>query len=377
MKWEIFTQQVEILLTHLWQQTTTSQTGLRQSIYRFYKERTIEQRIARQESFDYRKAFDHFQQKMGSNRIVPLYRRLGIALSILFLFSGGVIYYFIIDISKIHSSSIEVDIVKPGDAKAILELADGTIHWLDTTPRLIDNDNSFQIVTDSLGLNYSNLITREGYVYKEHTITVPRGGEYHIVLHDGSDVWLNSESKLIYPECFRKDRREVTLIGEAFFDIRAMSGIPFIVNTDRGKIEVVGTSFNLSSYRESNQLILTLVDGRINFHAKNAREVTLSPNQQLIVSGHNQFTIKEVDPQYAISWKYGRFKFEEARLEDILEQLARWYDINIFYTEEPIKNLRFSGDLSRYKTIDIFLDMLQRSSNIKLILNGNTLIVSR
>ena len=186
---------------------------------------------------------------------------------------------------------------------------------------------------------------------------------------------MNADSELRYPVQFTGDTREVTVIGEAYFDVQKQADKPFIVKTELGNITVLGTQFNISSYPEKERLITTLVTGKISCSLPDGKNIILSPDQQLTVNKDGTTALKEVDTHYFTCWKDGIFQFENAKLEDIMDQLARWYDIHVFYTSENVKHLHFSGDLSRFKNIDTFIEMFEKSSDAKLTLKGRTLIV--
>ena len=152
-------------------------------------------------------------------------------------------------------------------------------------------------------------------------------------------------------------------------------GKPFIVKTSLGNITVLGTQFNVSIYPGKETLETTLVEGKVSCNLPDGENAILKPNQQLLIAKDGKYSVKTVNTKYYTCWKDGNFLFEEMRLEDILEQLSRWYDIHIFYSNEEVKDLHFSGDLSRFKNIDTFIEMFKKSSDVKLTLQGKTLTV--
>ena len=273
-----------------------------------------------------------------------------------------------------YNDDIFVTAIKPGERKAYLIKHDGEEIELKSERKIIP-ERGANIQVDSSGLNYAVSDTAGLQEEYYNTLVVPRGGEYNLTLSDGTKVWVNADSELRYPVQFTGDTREVTVIGEAYFDVQKQADKPFIVKTELGNITVLGTQFNISSYPEKERLITTLVTGKISCSLPDGKNIILSPDQQLTVNKDGTTALKEVDTHYFTCWKDGIFQFENAKLEDIMDQLARWYDIHVFYTSENVKHLHFSGDLSRFKNIDTFIEMFEKSSDAKLTLKGRTLIV--
>lgn len=147
------------------------------------------------------------------------------------------------------------------------------------------------------------------------------------------------------------------------------------MKTDRGDIAVLGTEFNVNNYPGNRETVTTLVNGKIAYLSPDGEKLVLTPNQQITINQDGQKEIKNVDTRYATSWKNGMFLFQEMRLEDIMNQLERWYDVQVCYTEEKAKDLHFSGDLSRFKNIGTFIEMFEKSSDIKIEIQGRKLIV--
>ncbi len=332
----------------------------------------IKEKIRQQERFDYTRAYHklvHPQKRFLSIRVA------GVAAAVLLLLGSTIAYYLMQQPdTKIYYDDVFVTAVKPGERKAYLIKHDGEEIALKNETRTI-HDRGTSIQADSTGLDYT--ATDSVPVQEElyNTLIVPRGGEYNLILADGTRVWLNANSELRYPVRFTGNTREVTVTGEAYFDVQKQNGKPFTVKTRLGNITVLGTQFNVTSYPEKEQLITTLVSGKVACKLPNGENIILSPDQQLTVGKNGTTEIKKVNTLYYTSWKDGMFLFENMKLEEIMDQLARWYDIHVFYTSENVKNLHFSGDLSRFKNIDTFIEMFEKSSDAKLTLKGKTLIV--
>jgi hypothetical protein len=335
-------------------------------------EQYIKDKIRQQERFDYTRAYHklvHPKKRFLSGWMMRT------AVAILLVAGSATTYYFMQKTdAKMYYDDVFVTAIKPGERKAYLIKHDGEEIELKNETRTI-REQGTSIQVDSSGLNYA---VADSLPVKEelyNTLIVPRGGEYNLTLADGTKVWLNADSELRYPVRFTGNTREVTVTGEAYFEVQKQDGKPFTVKTRLGNITVLGTQFNVTSYPEKDQLVTTLVSGKVACKLPNGKSIILTPDQQLTVDKNGSTELKKVNTLYSTSWKDGMFLFENMRLEDIMEQLSRWYDIHVFYSSENVKNLHFSGDLSRFKNIDTFIEMFEKSSEAKLTLKGKTLIV--
>ena len=332
----------------------------------------IKEKIRQQERFDHTRAYYklvHPKKEFLSGWTIR------VAAAILLLLGSTIAYYLMQQPdTKMYYDDVFVTAVKPGERKAYLIKHNGEEITLKNEAQTI-HERGTSIQADSAGLNYTVMDTIPVQEELYNTLIVPRGGEYNLTLADGTKVWLNADSELRYPVRFTRDTREVTVIGEAYFDVQKQNGRPFIVKTRLGNITVLGTQFNVTSYPEKEQLITTLVSGKVACKLPNGENIILAPDQQLTVDKNGTAEIKKVNTLYYTSWKDGMFLFENMKLEEIMDQLARWYDIHVFYSSENVKNLHFSGDLSRFKNIDTFIEMFEKSSDAKLTLKGQTLII--
>lgn len=205
-----------------------------------------------------------------------------------------------------------------------------------------------------------------------NTLVVPKGNTYKIRLADGTQVTLNADSKLIFPIQFTGTKREVTLEGEGYFEVSKrqisagdkMIKQEFIVHTDRNAIQVLGTKFNVKAYREDNQQSFTLEEGSIALtNPTNPAPILLKPGQKIIQTG-NEFTLLEVDLSKDLSWKNGDFYFDSVTVQEIMTQLSRWYNIEVEYLG-PINNQRYISSISRAKTLQEVLEILETTTGIK------------
>ncbi|WP_099290891.1 MULTISPECIES: FecR family protein [unclassified Butyricimonas] len=375
MKWDLLHEKAEWLFRKITGLPDTPVNGderLKHLADRIHDGKYILEKIRQQERFDYTRAY---QKLVHSKKRFLLPAIWKVAAAILLLIGTTTVFYLLRQPEPVtYNDDIFVSAIKPGERKAYLIKHDGEEIELKSERKIIP-ERGANIQVDSSGLNYamSDTVSLQEEYY--NTLVVPRGGEYNLTLSDGTKVWLNADSELRYPVQFTGDTREVTVIGEAYFDVQKQADKPFIVKTGLGNITVLGTQFNISSYPEKERLITTLVTGKISYSLPGGKNIILSPDQQLTVNKDGTTALKEVDTHYFTCWKDGIFQFENAKLEDIMDQLARWYDIHVFYTSENVKHLHFSGDLSRFKNIDTFIEMFEKSSDAKLTLKGRTLIV--
>jgi ferric-dicitrate binding protein FerR (iron transport regulator) len=228
-------------------------------------------------------------------------------------------------------------------------------------------------------LNYTNQSTAASILPIFNTINIPRGGEFNLVLSDGTRVFLNAMSSFKYPVSFTGNNREVELSGEAYFEVKKDPKKPFIVKTSAINIQVLGTSFNLNAYENTNEIVTTLVEGSVKLisHINNESR-SLEPEEQATFHTDNgQTEIEQVDVNLYTAWKDGNFIFHDARLEDIMTTLTRWYTADVLYSDESIKELRFSGNLDRYGDINQILDIIETTKKIKIEINQNTILFSK
>jgi transmembrane sensor len=265
----------------------------------------------------------------------------------------------------------------PANSNAVLTLADGKTISLNAVDSFKISESDGTVIQKNLtALNYmkDTLQKNEELIY--NTIEVPKGGEYFLILADGTQVHLNSMSKLKYPVRFTGNCRTVELTGEAYFSV-ARNELPFIVTANDIRIEVFGTSFNINAYERSDFQAVTLEEGSIQIETigivKN--KMMLQPNQQAyITNNYRSVEIREVPAYLFSSWRFGKIMFRDERLENIMDVLARWYDIHIFYQNPSLKDLRFGGSLNKYESITPILEVFELTKKVKYKLNGNTLL---
>jgi ferric-dicitrate binding protein FerR (iron transport regulator) len=204
--------------------------------------------------------------------------------------------------------------------------------------------------------------SREDIVPSFNTILTPRGGQYRIVLPDGSRVWLNAASSVRFPTAFTGKRREVEVTGEVYFEIAANATQPFIVKARDMEVAVLGTHFNIMAYEDEEDVRTTLLEGAVNVSRHNVSKV-LRPGQQAVLElSNNQMGIVTADIDQVMAWKEGRFEFS-GNISGIMRQVARWYDVEVEYKGD-FTGKDFGGAISRDADIRKVLKMLEMTGSI-------------
>ena len=270
----------------------------------------------------------------------------------------------------------EVEKSTPG-VKAELILSTGERVMLDRKNTAIESVKEMGIRNDSVtGLNYATAkVEGEGDVY--NTMRIPVGGFYQLALSDGSRVWLNSMTELRFPVTFTGEQRKVYLTGEAYFEVAHDSEHPFIVETPDGmEVEVYGTEFNMNTYQKG-VVQTVLVKGKVGIRGNlSEKEVMLAPEQMAVYEAETgKIQVDNVDPYKYVAWKDGEFVFERETIEEIMERLGRWYDVKVFYTDESLKQKRFTGVISRYANIEQVLHLIEGPATLRFEVKGNVVTV--
>lgn len=264
--------------------------------------------------------------------------------------------------------------VKPGGKLAVLTLSTGKqVELAGDVSAISEQGAEISTSTDN-ELVYKQVENRMPVNEVYNTITIPRGGEYKLVLADGTTVWLNSDSYIRFPVAFSGDKRQVELRGEAYFEVAKNVERPFIVKISDYDIRVTGTQFNVRNY-SGERVATTLVEGSVQLE-RGKEVLKMHPGQQtLLVDG--QWVMKDVNVADVIGWRDGTFSFKEVCLEDIINELARWYDFDVYYQDTEVKNYHFTAWFRRNASIAEVIKVLEKTKKIKMKLDGKTLIVQK
>lgn len=340
----------------------------------------IAQHMSRRQNFNPQEGWQQVEHKISRTRRKLFYQKVARYAAILVL--PLIIGILAITWPQDTNNNIDLPIsenahsILPGEKKAILTLANGKeialIASQDT--RLKEKDGT-TIDIDSATLNYQptkkdNSHTQEVY----NKIEIPRGGEYSLLLSDGTQVRLNSMSSLRFPVHFTGSQREVELQGEAYFEV-SKNGKPFIVKTGNKQVEVLGTTFNISAY-QGEEYQATLLTGSVRVQTSQGDNQLLKPAEQAFIApGTEEISVRKVDPYLYTSWIQGKIYFKDQRLEEIMTSLARWYDMTVIYKKERLKNLRFGCNVDRYKDITPFLELLESTGKVTVTIKNKTITI--
>lgn len=203
-----------------------------------------------------------------------------------------------------------------------------------------------------------------------NTIIVPKSSEYKFTLSDGTKVWLNSDSELRFPVNFSSSSRDVYLKGEAYFEVTSNKHKPFDVIFGTTKVEVFGTSFNVSAYKEDKMIEVALLEGKVQFVTEQ-EVVTLKPGFMVKMNNHTkEIKISHVDVNAISAWKNGTFIFEDMLLTEIMKKLERWYNVKINIENEELRNIRFTGAATKYRDIEYILRIISKTKTFKYKIEG-------
>lgn len=276
--------------------------------------------------------------------------------------------------STIATSAMEIP---PGTSKAKLIFDDGETVDLTTESNFHGDVDGATIVNKGNQISYTGseqLVTEMKY----NTLEIPRGAEYFIILSDSTKVWLNSESRLHYPVRFMGSERQVELSGEAYFEVSKNQNIPFKVVSAGQVVEVLGTEFNISSYKEDDFIYTTLVKGKVKVYPEDDPELyqNLIPGHQTYMDKENSdISIHKVNVNEFIAWKNGLFSFKNKTMEDMMATISRWYDISYEFEDAKKKKIRFTGELKRYENLEPMLTLIEETNEIKFEKNGQKIVI--
>ena len=266
--------------------------------------------------------------------------------------------------------------IEHGVRKATLVLNDGKVLALDTSRMTLKEIDGVTIHTNDQALVYVDSLDNKDVNLQNRLIT-PKGGEYTIMLADGTKVWVNAATEIRYPVKFVGKERRVWLEGEAYFEVTKDATRPFIVEANGMEVKVYGTRFNVNTRRD-DQIQTTLVEGSVSVKPKGLKEVMLEPNQQAVFNKlAGRVTVRDVDVMSYVAWQRGNYYFENKSIGEILDELSLWYDIQVFFMNNEVRNERFSGYLPRYEEIDRLLSLIEKTSHVQFEIKGRVIIVRK
>lgn len=311
--------------------------------------------------------------------------RLGIAASIL-LIAG--LSYILLNHKNAQDDQFVIakaQDLPAGTNKAMLTLSDGSVIDLDKNNTVkIAAEAGVEITKTADGKLVYKAIGKKNKAAGFNTISTPAGGQYTVVLPDGSKVWLNAGSSLKYPTSFAADSRNVTLSGEGYFEVAHVKGangrLPFSVSVVKGNsllesVQVLGTHFNINAYADEPSAKTTLLKGSIRVGLNNGQSTLLKPGQQAKLD-NQQIQLQQADTEMAVAWKDGEFVFRED-LRSAMRKVARWYDVEVVYEDNAPEKLMLGGWMSRGINLSAVLNHIQLTGKVHFKLEGRRVIVSK
>ena len=345
-------------------------------IYDEFKDgKRLEQKIVESQQINWKNDYQHFitkRQRTRKNRRMKTIIRYAAILT-LPIVAAGIFLLQKNDRQTIVSIS---EVIKPGEHKAVLITGGGErITLSDSTLSPIQEQNGMIVNVTNNKVSYilpeDSLCTQGSPIF--NTLQIPRGGEYFLTLADGTEVWLNAETEIRYPVQFTGDKRVVYLDGEAYFTVAPDKNKPFTVVSTHASVSVLGTQFNFRAYPDERDVQTTLVSGSVIMQSeKYKQQIKLVPGEQGVLEKNSAKLMKqEVNTYLYTAWKDGRFAFRDARLED----LARWYDLSVFYQSPEAKDIRFTGDLNKTDDFKSILKIIEQNERVIFTVNQRTVFI--
>lgn len=345
----------------------------RQLMEKFSSEAYFSGQLPEYEVFDMNRAYERFRKSKRSWERRRLFVRCcGVAAMVCILLS-----VFIHTKDKepvVQDTVIMAGVLPPGCSKAILTLEGGEKVLLNDSLHFELVQQAARIEVSGQQINYKESEDcPDSIIPAINTVMTSRGGEYRLTLADGTKVWLNADSWLEFPVRFVGRQREVKVKGEVFFEVAKDSLHPFVVSTDKAKVRVLGTAFNVRAYPEEAYRT-TLLEGSVEI-VHRGETVKLKPNEQWILDGEiGQVAV--VEPRVVSGWVNGSFAFENELLTVVFQELERWYDVEVFLVNAKIKELRFTGIFPRYGSMDKVLEIIELAAGVSCEVNDRAIVVN-
>ncbi|KIO45980.1 MULTISPECIES: FecR family protein [Sanguibacteroides] len=340
---------------------------------RLLKESGWEQRYKQYKQISSTNIWHNLKRQIKPRKRFIRLKQIGYAAGIILLLGAGFYFQQFISTRENRNNTYSISEFIPGSRQAILRRANGENVLLTNADSIIACDGRFgDIKKIKNKLIYAAAKNDSKEVWD--TLETPNSCEFQVTLSDGTNVWLNARSRLIYPVAFVGETRSVRLEGEGYFEVRRDEKHPFIAEINGMTIKVLGTSFNLKSFSEEARTTVTLISGKVEVNVGN-RNLVLTPDMQADLVGE-ELTVKQVDAEAYRAWTKGNFVFRRERLESIMNDLARWYNVEIRY-EEGTKEILFSGIMNRYETISETLWMIEKTGKVKFDITGSIVTVKK
>ena len=205
-----------------------------------------------------------------------------------------------------------------------------------------------------------------------NTLSTPNGGQYQLILPDGSKVWLNASSSIHFPTVFKGNERDVTVTGEVYFEVAKNAAMPFKITVKDMEVQVLGTHFDIMAYDDENAMRTTLLEGSVKV-TKGSVNRMLVPGQQSIINELPDIKVADADLEEVMAWKNGLFQFNGLDIQTVMRQISRWYDVDVVY-EGKIPTGHFTGVVNRSNDISQVLKIMQ-AGGVRFKMDGRKLVV--
>lgn len=335
----------------------------------------IEEEIYARRVVNYKKAADEMSQLIKTRRKAHVLKKFMKAAAVVagILLLGGAGYFFMNNTPEKNDTHTHV--LAMSERPLILDsLQAGTSRAI-----IVDSNGKKEILSSSeSGKCLSAYIDHPHSETRNMSVEVPRGAEFKVVLEDSTEVWLNAESTIRYPELFSSNERVVSVSGEVYFKVKEDKTRPFYVETDNQVIRVYGTSFNVRAYPDEEYTLTTLESGSISLRNRsgNSGEVVLSVGHQAqLDNNEGAVSLKVVDPETISSWRQGKFVLDDQSLEKIMRDLGRWYDFQYEFADDGLKSREFMGSIHRYDDFRTAIQILENCGDIKFSVSSDNKVL--
>jgi transmembrane sensor len=326
----------------------------------------------------FNRVWANLENVQATKSTIRLWPRFVAAASILIFLSVGS-YFLLNKPGDQQLVKIQTHDIAPGSNKAILTLANGKKIILNDAQngKLVQQGNAAITKMQNGQIVYKAADDGKAVAMAYNTTTTPRGGEYHITLADGTNVWLNAASSITYPTTFNGNNRTVEITGEAYFEVAHNATQPFRVKSTGQTVEVLGTHFNINSYEDEPASKTTLLKGSVKV-TKGQASVTLKPGQQSVIIGNGSNSsinvLNDVNTDRVLAWKNGKFSFDNADIKTVMREIGRWYNVEILY-EGKIQSTVFSGEIYRNVNLSKALEILG-FTKVNFRIEGRKIIIT-
>jgi ferric-dicitrate binding protein FerR (iron transport regulator) len=313
-------------------------------------------------------------ESADEHKIYRLWPKIAVAASVMLMICFSL--YFIYNRHKVVPQIVitQPHDIPPGGNNAVLTLADGSRIILNNAKKgLLTKQGNVKVSKASEGMLVYKANHDDVAQASWNTITTPKGGQYQVILPDGTKVWLNALSSLRFPANFSGKTRRVEVSGEAYFEVARNPAKPFVVKSVRTEVTVLGTHFNVNDYQDEAVSKTTLLEGSVKIKGKYSAGI-LKPGEQALLSESDEMKITaDVNTEEAVAWKNGIFEFNRADITSIMRQAARWYDINVIYAGAPT-HILYKGRISRNVNLSEMLTMI-KYMGVNYTLQGKNLTI--